>query len=94
MSEELAVRPAQLRPTSRADKVQSIAAYLAKATPALVSHGKVAAAEQALHASTKLESRTTRVENAKAPRAKGGTSDYGGTPDVAGKGQTVDIRVF
>ena len=94
MSEELAVRPAQLRTPSRADKVQSIAVHLAKATPALASHEKVAAAGKALHASTKLDSPAPRAEKATAVRGKGGASEYGGTPDVAGKGQAVDIRVF
>ena len=91
MSEELSVRPAQLRSAQRTDKVQTVATHLEKAAPALAAHGKVAAAEKALNVSSKLES---RAEKGRTSRAKDGASEYGGTPDVTGKGQQVDYRVY
>lgn len=92
MSENLAVRPAQLRPAARADKIERLASQLEKATPALAAQDRVAAAEKTMQASTKLESRAKVVRAAATASGRGG--DYGGAPDVTGKGRSVDVRVY
>ncbi len=92
MSENLSVRPAQLRPAARAEKIEHVAAQVEKSTPALAANGRVVAPERTLKSADKLDARTKVVRA--AATAAGRAGSYGDTPEVSGKGRRVDIRVY
>ena len=95
MSENLAVRPGQLRTApQRTEKPQALATQLEKSTPSLATNGRVVAPERALASSTKLDSRAHVVKDQTTAPDTGSASEYGATPDVTGKGRSVDIRVY